>query len=376
MASYDAIVVGGGVVGASAAYALVREGARTRLLDRRDEGRATAAGAGILSGASGSDDVDPVARFQAQAAAFYPHMMTELEEDGAGETGYAVCGSLTVAVDADEAALLERARAHLAGWPGGAAAGYSVLSGTEARALFPPLGDVHGGLHCTRGARVDGRLLAAALLRAAGRRGLETREAEANALLLRDGAVRGVRAGGEDLAAGHVVLAAGAWSGVFGEQLGVRIPVRPQRGQIVHLDLRGAETGRWPIVSSFNSHHYMVAWEDSRVVVGATRESNAGFAPRTTVAGLMEVLGEALRVAPGLRDAGLREVRVGLRPLSADGLPILGPVPGVAGVLLATGHGPVGLQLGPYSGRCVAHLITRGRADADLAPFDLARFAR
>ena len=111
------------------------------------------------------------------------------------------------------------------------------------------------------------------------------------------------------------------------------------------------------------------------MVVGATRETGSGFQPHTSAAGVHEVLGEALRVAPGLAAAELREIRVGLRPASADGLPVLGGVPGVRGVYLATGHGPTGLQLGPYSGKLVAELML-GRAIAtDIAAFDVSRFA-
>jgi D-amino-acid dehydrogenase len=89
----------------------------------------------------------------------------------------------------------------------------------------------------------------------------------------------------------------------------------------------------------------------------------------------MEVLGEALRVAPGLQDASLDEVRVGLRPASPDGRPMLGAAPGVDRLLLATGHGPSGLLLGPYSGKLIAEIVTGGAASADLAPFAVARFA-
>ena len=111
--------------------------------------------------------------------------------------------------------------------------------------------------------------------------------------------VRGVRSGGERIACGHVVIAAGAWSRALGGRLGIEIPVEPQRGQIVHLGLAGVDTGAWPIVLAFRGH-YIVPWTDGRVVVGATRETGSGFAPHTTAAGVVEVLTEALRVAPGL----------------------------------------------------------------------------
>jgi D-amino-acid dehydrogenase len=149
--------------------------------------------------------------------------------------------------------------------------------------------------------------------------------------------------------------------------------VAPQRGQIIHLGLHGTDTSRWPMISAFH-HHYMVAWPDSRVVVGATRETGSGFAPHTTAAGVRETLGEALRVAPGLAGAEVREIRVGLRPFTSDTLPVLGPVPGVRGAFLVTGHGPTGLTLGAYSGKLVATQMLGKTPATDLSPFSVARF--
>lgn len=373
MTGYDAIVIGGGVVGASAAYHLVRAGAKTLLLDRRDAGRATAAGAGILSTATAIDDPDPIERFEARAATYYPRLIERLRADGAGDTGYRECGSLTVAVHDEELAHFRQVASGLRRWRAAKDHGYAEISPDEAKALFPPLARVKGAIYCGRGARIDGRLLADALLSAASERGLEVRHAAADDLLLEHDRVVAVRSAGERIPCAHVVIAAGAWSQVFGQQLGVAIPVEPQRGQIVHLGLPGADTGSWPIVLAFRGH-YMVPWGDARIAVGATREAGSGFRPHTTAAGVAEVLTEALRVAPGLAEAEIREIRVGLRPASRDGLPILGPLPGVANVLLATGHDSVGLQLGPYSSKVVADLITRGEAETDIAPFSPGRF--
>ncbi|HEU5199584.1 MAG TPA: FAD-dependent oxidoreductase, partial [Ktedonobacterales bacterium] len=110
------------------------------------------------------------------------------------------------------------------------------------------------------------------------------------------------------------------------------------------------------------------------VVAGATREDGPGFDVRLTVAGVHEVLSEALRVAPGLAGATIQETRIGLRPASPDGLPLLGHVPGLERVFLATGHGPSGLQLGPYSGALVADLLLGQPAHVDLTPFAPERF--
>jgi len=119
-----------------------------------------------------------------------------------------------------------------------------------------------------------------------------------------------------------------------------------------------------------------VAWPDQRVVAGATQEPDAGFEARTSAGGVHEVLSEAQRIAPGLRDADIREVRVGLRPYSTvDGLPVLGPAPGLRNAYLATGHGAYGLHLGPYSGKLVAGLMLGAPIGAELSMFDVGRFS-
>jgi D-amino-acid dehydrogenase len=366
MAGFDAIVIGGGVVGLSTAWHLVRGGARTLLVDRGHVGRATDAGAGILSARPDLAADDPCERFAAQAVRYYPLLIERLATEGGDDTGYAVCGSLTVAVDDDELAAFEQARAGVRGRRAAQVEGWRELSPEQARALFPPLGRVRGAIHRTDDARVDGRLLAAALRKTALAQGLEIREAAASDLAIGHGSVRSVTIDGDVVSAGHVVIAAGAWSRTLGKRIGVSIPVAPQRGQIAHLDLPETDTAGWPIVRAFRDH-YMVPWP-GRVVAGATRE-NVGFAPRTTLGGIMEVLAEAARVAPGLRGASLAEIRVGLRPASPDGLPILGPAPGLANLQIATGHGAVGLQLGPFSGKVIADAIIRGDPGVDLAPF-------
>jgi len=375
---FDAIVIGGGLLGTATAYHLVAAGARTLLVDRADVGRATDAGAGILSPETNSRDPEAWFQLAVAAAAYYPTLVERLRDEQAGETGYARCGRLVVAVSDDEAQSFEHARRvvferqRARGLP--KPEDLHEVSAAEARELFPPLAPVRGAIYSRVGARVDGRLLNRALRNAAEARGLLVRAGSVERLVLAGPRASGVVADGETLAAGAVAIAGGAWTDErFGRQLGVRIPVAPQRGQIIHLGLHGVDTGRWPVVSGFHDH-YLVAWPDSRVVAGATRETGSGFAPHTTAAGVREVLGEALRVAPGLAGAEIREIRVGLRPLTSDTLPVLGPVPGVDGVFLVTGHGPTGLTLGPYSGKLVAGQMLGKAPEADLRPFSVARF--
>jgi len=373
----DAIVVGGGIVGASLAYHLAKMGLKTRLIDRHDTGRATDAGAGILSPETSSSESEDWYRFGLTAVDYYQPLIQNLTDVQDGDTGYAMCGLLRVAVSDDEIEPYNEAhrivfeRQIRNNTP--ATSDLYEVSSKEAQEIFPALATVHKAFYHRTGARVDGRLLCAAITKAGLYYGLDVQHASVDRLLINDNQVIGVVVDGQEILAGKVVIAGGAWSSVFAEQLGVHIPVEPQRGQIIHLQLDDVDTTNWAVINAFRGH-YMVAWENGRVVVGATRETGTGFDPRTTASGIHEVLSEALRVAPGLASAQLLEVRVGLRPYTIDGLPVLGTIPKINNIYVATGHGPTGLQLGPYSGKVVADMMAGNSLDDDLSPFAITRF--
>jgi D-amino-acid dehydrogenase len=377
--SNDFVVIGGGIAGAGAAYRLARAGARVTLVDRGDEGQATAAGAGIIAPGTSLRDVPLFLTIASPAVRSYPELVAQLAEDGEPETGYETCGALFVATSDEEAARLpDVARIfqerQAAGVPN--LGEVRRLTGREARALFPPLAEHPGALFVPDAARVDGRLMRDALRRAAERRG--ARIVRGNAVPdISGGRAVGVRIEGDGaprrLAAEAVIVAAGAWSHELGDALGVPLPTEPQRGQIVHLELPSTETTGWPIVLGFHDQ-YLLAFRPNRVVAGASRETGSGFACRLTAGGTHGVLTQALRVAPGLAGATIAEWRIGMRPASPDGLPILGPAPGLANVYLATGFGPSGLQLGPWSGATMANLAVGGSSAVDLGPFGAGRF--
>jgi D-amino-acid dehydrogenase len=376
--SQRVVVVGGGLVGSSAAYRVAREGGEAILVDRQDQGQATAAGAGILSPGSGFRDGDAeLLRLAAVSAAWYPELLKDLAEDGEVHTGYEVVGALHVATTDEEAdrlpdllAELRRRRAEGFSHIGEAA----IVDARAARTRFPALGPVRGAVHVPEAARVDGRLLRDALHRALLRHGGTTLHGDAELVLDQDRArAIGVAVGGRTVSADAVIVAGGAWSGALADELGVSLPVAPQRGQIAHLALPGMLTGDWPIVLGFHTH-YLLTFPANRVVAGATREHGAGYDHRVTAAGMHEVLGEALRLAPGLAAATVVEVRIGFRPAIPDGKPVLGRLPGIANLYFATGHGPYGLQVGPWSGAAVGDLALGRPPRLDLGPFAVSRF--
>jgi D-amino-acid dehydrogenase len=346
MSTIDVAVIGGGLVGTTAAYEFGRAGARTVLFDAADAGKATDAGAGILSPETAKRADDAWTTLVRAAGNYYDELLPQLD----GDTGWARCGILQLATRDTDVPPWE--------WVAEHATGGREISSDEARAMCPVLGPVVRALHHPAAARVDGRLMCAAVQRAAVSHGVEVRNER----------VDDVRA----LDAGAVVIAGGAWSARVAEQLGVQLPVGPVRGQIMHLDVPDHDTAAWPIVQPVYGH-YMVPWPDAHVAVGATVE-DAGFATDVTAGGVFEVLRESLRVMPGLDTARVREVRVGLRPWSVDDMPILGAVPGTTNTFVATGHGANGLLCGPVSGAAVADLVLGKDPRIDLVPFAPTRF--
>ena len=146
---------------------------------------------------------------------------------------------------------------------------------------------------------------ATAMLRAEERHGAQIHRFPVAALQARDGAVRGVTLENcMALEADETVLAAGAWAPPLLAPLGLELAVQPQRGQILHLRLPGVDTRHWPVLLPMSSH-YLLAFDDSRVVVGATRETGSGFDHRFTAAGIRQVAVDMVEpvgfVAGGLR---------------------------------------------------------------------------
>ncbi len=382
-------VVGAGIAGASCAYAAARRGAETVLIDAGLDGRATDAGAGIICPWTTAEPDPAWYEFGCAAAARYPQLLAELAAGGEADVGYRQAGALRLAGPGEDPVELARQiRARAAQFP--QAGEITVLAAGAARAAFPPLRPDAAGLHISGAARLDGRRLAAALRRAAARAGATVRAGRAE-LAFRDGQegserrdgragrpdprpIQGVLVDGELVAADAVVAAAGAWTGQLLAPVGIRVAVTPQRGQIVHLSVAPAPSSDWPVVLPGRSGHYLLAFDDSRVVAGATRETGAGFDYRVTAAGLAEVLAQALAVAPGLAGATWLETRVGFRPAGPDPRPLLGPVPGTGGrLVVATGLGATGLTTGPYAGQIAASLALGEPAALDLAPFDPLR---
>lgn len=368
------VVIGGGIVGASAAFHLAKAGVETVLVESAITGRATSAGAGIVSPGTSLRPLPPFYELAKPAVAYYPQLVETLRDLDAGETGYDVCGKLMVA-DTDEKATLMPERLALfeqrrsEGMPN--LGNIEKIPPAEARKMLPILGDVLDAMYVPEAARVDGTLLREAMTVGAERLGAIPVRGTAM-LMEKNGKVNGVEVDGKRISADRVVVAAGAWTNDVLAAIGYRLPIEPQKGQIIHIEMPGQDTTRWPILD-WAGPQYQLCFGPNRVVCGATREFDSGFDTRVTPAGVKEILDEQIRLCPGLANGTIAEVRVGLRPYADDAIPFIGPVPDHPNLIVCSGHGPSGLQLGPYSGLIAAELAQGLTPSTDISSFRLDR---
>jgi glycine oxidase len=396
--SFDAIFVGGGVIGLSCAWRAARRGARVAVLERAEPpAGATRVAAGMLAPVGELAFGEPeLLELTMASAQLYPGFVAELEAAGGETTGYTHQGALHIALDRDEAGELRRV--HDLQRSLGLEAEW--LPPRRCRELEPGLTpSFNGGVHAPGEAAIDPRALTRALLVALGseRAGMDAGiEARSSAdvdgvttqgqteAVVRTGTevVAGIFAGerlvgvrtaaGEELRADAVVLAAGAWSG-RAEWLPehARPPVRPVKGQIVELRTRDGAAPCERIVAS--ERVYLVPRPDGRLIVGATSEER-GFDTVVTAGGVHELLREAYRLLPDIAEMELVDSMAGLRPGTPDNLPLIGPG-AVEGLVLATGHYRNGILLAPLTADAIASVLDGEQLPEAAAPAHPARLS-
>ncbi|MEU5522034.1 glycine oxidase ThiO [Streptomyces sp. NPDC047860] len=371
----DVLVVGGGVIGLVTAWRAAQRGLATTVVDPEPGGGAARVAAGMLAAVTELHyGEETLLGLNLASARRYPAFAAELTELTGHDLGYRRCGTLAVALDADDRAHLREL--HALQQRSGLVAQW--LSGRECRRLEPMLAPgVRGGLRVDGDHQIDPRRLAAALVTACERAGVTIRRTWAERLLVTGGRATGVvTADGAELGAGQVVLAAGSLSGrLAGVPEDVLPPVRPVKGQVVRLTMperHGPFLSRTVRAVVRGSHVYLVPRENGELVIGATSEE-LGWDTTVTAGGVYALLRDAHELVPGITELPLAETRAGLRPGSPDNAPLLGPTE-LEGLLLATGHYRNGVLLTPVTGDAMADVLTTGELPEVARPFTARRF--
>ncbi len=357
----DVAIVGGGIIGMAIAWRARERGMSVTVLERDSPGRATSrVAAGMLAPvveAEFGHAGQRLLELGLRSAQLWPTFAYELEARTGVEIGLMRSGTLLVARDEDDARELERQLAFRQ------SLGLAVarLRPSETREREPALAPtVRLALEAPDDHSVDPRLVLDALTRACDSAGVEMRAHAPVASVELDGADEGGRvtgvtlADGERVSAGHVVVAAGPWSGqIDGVPPAARVPVRPVKGQILRLrDPAGA--GLLQRVVRFR-HGYLVPRADGRYVLGATVEER-GFELSATAGGAYELLRDAHELVPGISELEIEELSVGLRPGTPDNAPVIGPG-AVDGLIWATGHYRNGILLAPLTAELIIAVI-------------------
>jgi glycine oxidase len=363
---WDAVVVGAGIIGLAVGAELARRGARTAIIEeRRAACGATQASAGVLAPHIEAPDEGTLHELTVRSLSLYDRFVAGVQQDSGGPVEYRRNGTLEIATSAESAERLVALAASLQT----AGVGAEWMDGEDAGRLEPSLARPEGALLVGSHGYVRVAQLTAGLVGTARKHGaavLEGRRVEQ--VTPESGSGIRVLAGGDSHRCGTVVIAAGSWSGLL---VSGGPAVTPVRGQLLQLLWKGPPIARvlWSELC------YVVPWTDGTVLVGATVE-DAGFDQRNTVAGVRGLLDAACRLMPSAGHATFVAARAGLRPSTADGLPLIGRSPSHPGIVYATGHYRNGVLLAPLTADLIADLVIDDRSDPALALTAPGRSAR
>ena len=363
-ASWDVIIVGGGAIGAACARELAHTGRQVLIVDRGgDLGQAWRAAGGMLAPQIEADASDTLLSLGLAARDKYTGLAAALRETTGIDVGLWQEGIARVAAEPADAAAVQ-ARVD---WQQSQGLRCEWLDSGEVHHRWPWTGPVLGALWAPLDGALDPVRLVEALLADATRLGATLVTDRIRSLEITRGAVAGVSSETARYVAPTVVLAAGAWSPQL-ENLPRRLPIQPVRGQMVAL--------RWPPEMRraiiYQKDSYILARGDE-AVLGSTMEY-AGFRPEVTPSGMAQIFSAAVTLCPGLVRGKVRRSWAGLRPVTPDGVPIVGPEPELPGLWYAAGHGRNGILLAGLTGSLVARLIAGQSWTGDLSPLRPERF--
>ncbi|WP_211271817.1 glycine oxidase ThiO [Micromonospora rosaria] len=350
----EVAVVGGGVIGLAIAWRCARRGLRVVVHDPAPGSGASGVAAGMLSPVVEAHfGEDELPGLLADSAARWPGFAAELTEAAGTPIGYRTDGTLVVGLTGDDLAEARR----LWTYQQGLGLPITPLRPSQVRDREPALTlRLRGGAFAATDHQVDPRRLVTALRTAAERAGARLVDTPVTDL--------------SEVVAPVTVVAAGCGAAAL-----TGLPVRPVKGQILRLRAPdGGPPGFRHVIRGYADGEpvYLVPRADGEVVVGATVEERSDTA--VSAGAVLRLLRAAVDLVPDLAEYDLVETVAGLRPGTPDNAPVLGPLPGRPGVVVATGHHRHGIVLAPVTADLIADLVVTGTPDPLLAPFGADRF--
>jgi glycine oxidase len=366
MKTYDAVIAGAGVIGASIALELAEAGLRVALFDAREPGReASWASGGMISPAPENAGMIPFVPMSLASVSLYPDFIRRVEAASGMNVGYRQKGAIDVLLDGN----IQEELTTVVALQHGVGLRAEALTADRVRVMEPALTeDTQAAIFRPDEASLNTRAFTDAILKAAQHRGVEIHAHNGAKALWKEGKrCRGLTLEKGQVTAKWTVIAAGCFSAKI-EGAGPYAPVLPAKGQMIALRCASVQIQR----ILWLEHKYLVPQLDGRIIAGSTIE-RTGFDRNVTAGGIESILREVMRMVPGLADAHIEETWAGLRPDSPDHLPIIGPTD-LDGLLIATGHFRSGILLAPVTARLIQEWITRQDVSVDWSRLSPMRF--
>jgi glycine oxidase len=377
---FDAVIIGGGVIGCVIAWRLGQAGMQVVVVERGEVGReASRAAGGMLAPLAEADRANDFFQLAVASRAMYADFSRELRRAGGIDIEYRTEGTLYLALTAEDEEDLDRR------WQWQHAAGLNVkrLSAGCVRKLEPLVNeDLRWALKFPDDHQVNNRQLMIALANAARSVGVEfLTHTEGRRLLLESRAgrqrVRGIDTTRGVIRSSHVIISAGSWSSLLTVNDGQTLDyfkVEPVRGQMIALEAPAAAVSH----VIYSNGGYLVprsprGRSKGLLLAGSTTEQ-VGYDNRATAGGIGSIIKHVTEIMPCAGELAIREIWAGLRPRASDELPILGVDPFVEGLIYATAHYRNGILLTPITGQVISELLINGESRIPLAPFSVARF--
>ena len=357
----NVLVLGAGVIGAAVAHALARRDVAVTVLEMRAPGRgASWASAGLLAPYTEAHAESPLLPMGIRSLELFDEFVDVARQSSGLPLEYARTGTLEVAVTDDEVAHLAAMRT----WLDRKGVPNQWFENSAPREFEPALSPrVLAGLFISQHGFVSVPGLVSALMQGALNAGAVLESSVEAVDVTQQGDQVVVEASTHRYTADHVVVATGSWSGRIRVSDVPLVPVRPVRGQLLHLRWHAAPAPLRPV---WSTACYTVPWSDGTFLVGATVEE-VGFDETTTASAIEQLRSAAVAVLPGATDAAMIEARAGLRPATLDGLPIIGASQAAPRVMFATGHYRNGALLAPLTASLIESAIVDGNTDAMMA---------
>ena len=355
--SRDVVIVGGGIVACLSGYLLGRRGYKVTILEADSLGsHASGFAFGGLDPLTGIGLPEPLLDFSLWCFGRHRSLARELHEATGIDVGFELRDRLNLAFNNEETKVLKDQIEWMKD-----VGGFTVewVNNAEARRLEPQVsGEITGALYQRSPGALEPYRFILAAMRAAERYGVEMLQRRAIGLMSDGDRVTGVTLESGTIDAGIVVLAMGPWTGLASEWCGVDIPVTPLKGQILRL-----RTLHDPLKMAVNYAHSYVATKSDGLIWAGTTEEETGFDDSLNSAARDSIMADFLKMIPGMTDAELLQQTACLRPLSADGLPIVDKVTGWENLYVSTGAGRKGILWSTGMAHALFEMIDEGAVD-------------